>query len=34
VFNSNPSFKDYLAAVAVGLLFSLPFIVEIFKDVV
>jgi len=34
MLNSNPSLRDYFAAVALGMLFSLPFIVEILKDVV
>jgi hypothetical protein len=29
----NPTFKDYVAAVAVGLLFAAPFLIELAKDV-
>lgn len=29
----NPTLKDYVAAVAVGLLLAAPFLIEIAKDV-
>jgi hypothetical protein len=29
----NPTLKDYVAAVAIGLLFAAPFLIEIAKDV-
>ena len=33
MFSQNPTLKDYVAAVAVGLLFEAPFLIEIAKDV-
>jgi len=31
MLSNSETFKDYLGAIAIGFLFAIPFIVEIFK---